>query len=99
MIQESVRQCNPDNGAPNVAHVCKFTSTGRASVTDPGLPPISPDADAASTNMIMGIARVLHGKLDVEYHMFGTRYKNIEDMTNAPKKQRIWCYLKLSLAR
>ena len=94
-IQEAVRQCNPGEDVPTVAHVCKFTSTNRSSVTDPDLPPLPPDVDPSCTNMIMGIARVLSGNLrteDVEYYMFGPRYDNRSDLDNIPK-QRIRCYL------
>ena len=94
-IQEAVRQCNPSEDVPTVAHVCKFTSTNRSSVTDPDLPPLPPDVDPSSTNMIMGIARVLSGNLrteDVEYYMFGPRYDDRNDRNNIPK-QRIRCYL------
>ncbi|KAL9188657.1 hypothetical protein ACHAXT_007035 [Thalassiosira profunda] len=90
-IQEAVRQCNPDD-VPTVAHVCKFTTTNRSAVTDPGLPPLPPDADPSTSTMIMGIARVLSGNLrteDVEYHMFGPRHRWKEDVP----KQRIRCYL------
>ena len=83
----------PSEHVPTVAHVCKFTSTNRSSVTDSDLPPLPPDADPSSSNMIMGIARVLSGNLrteDVEYYMFGPRYKN--GNSNIPK-QRIRCYL------
>ncbi|KAL7541628.1 hypothetical protein ACHAXR_012190, partial [Thalassiosira sp. AJA248-18] len=93
-IQEAVRQCNPGDDTPTVAHVCKFTSTNRSSVTDPDLPPLPPDADPSSSNMIMGIARVLSGILrteDVEYYMFGPRHNNASE-DNIPK-QRIRCYL------
>lgn len=87
-IQEAVRQCNPEN-VPTVAHVCKFLSTSRSAVTDPELADLPP-----STNMILGLARVLSGNLrtaDVEYYTFGPRYDGV-DRTNIPK-QRIRCYL------
>jgi len=93
-IQEAVRQCNPSEDVPTVAHVCKFTSTNRSSVTDSDLPPLPSDADPSTSNMIMGIARVLSGNLrteDVEYYIFGPRYKN-GNSSNIPK-QRIRCYL------
>jgi len=92
-IQEAVRQCNPADDVPTVAHVCKFTSTNRSSVTDPDLPSLPPEADPSSANMIMGIARVLSGNLrteDVEYHMYGPRHK--WDDNDTPK-QKIRCYL------
>mmetsp|Transcript_36287 Transcript_36287/g.65335 ORF Transcript_36287/g.65335 Transcript_36287/m.65335 type:complete len:1104 (-) Transcript_36287:229-3540(-) len=92
-IQEAVRQCNPGDDVPTVAHVCKFTTINRSSVTDPDLPSLPPDADPLSANMIMGIARVLSGILrteDVEYYMYGPRY-NWSD-ADIPK-QRIRCYL------
>ena len=95
-IQEAVRQCNPGDDVPTVAHVCKFTSTNRSSVTDPDLPPLNPDADPSSANMIMGIARVLSGTLkteDVEYHMFGPRYTGLNCDNDDVPKQRIRCYL------
>ena len=94
-IQEAVPQCNPSEDVPTVAHVCKFTSTNRSSVTDSDLTPLPPDADPSSSNMIIGIARVLSGNLrteDVEYYMFGPRYNNNGNSTNIPK-QRIRCYL------
>lgn len=91
-IQEAVRQCShsdDDNEVPAVAHVCKFTSTTRASVVDPDLPPQL----SSSESIILGIARVLCGSLrtdDVEYNMFGPRYNgNAANVT----KQKIRCYL------
>jgi ribosome assembly protein 1 len=93
-IQEAVRKCDASNTAPTVAHVCKFTSVHRSSVTDPDLPPVSVDADAGSSNMIMGIARVLSGTLraeDAEYFTFGPRY-DYKDGNDVPK-QRIRCFL------
>jgi len=92
-IQEAVRQCNPGDDVPTVAHVCKFTSTNRSSVTDPDLPPLPPDADPSNSNMLMGIARVLSGNLrteDAEYYTFGPRYNGRK--SDSPK-QRIRCYL------
>lgn len=89
-IQEAVRQCSPaGSDVPTVAHVCKFTSTSRSSVTDPDLP----SQLSTSENIILGIARVLSGSLtteDVEYYMFGPRY-NGNDSNIA--KQKIRCYL------
>ncbi|KAL7437180.1 hypothetical protein ACHAXM_005480 [Skeletonema potamos] len=89
MIQQAVHQCNPDN-ATVVAHVCKFASISRSAVTDPDLSTVS--TDDQSSNIIMGIARVLSGTLRTgdEYYMFGPRYKGSSD--DAPK-QKIRCYL------
>ncbi|KAL7471116.1 hypothetical protein ACHAXS_011406 [Conticribra weissflogii] len=95
-IQESVRRCELGESVPTVAHVCKFTSTNRSSVTDPDLPPLPPGVDPSSANMIMGIARVLSGTLrteDVEYHMFGPRYTKSNVLNTAVPKQTIRCYL------
>lgn len=92
-IQEAVRNCETSGSVPTVAHVCKFASVPRASVTDSGLPPVSVDADAGSSNMIMGIARVLSGTLcteDIEYYTFGPRY---DWNGQGVHKQRIRCYL------
>jgi ribosome assembly protein 1 len=93
-IQEAVRQCDLGESEPTVAHVCRFTSTNRSSVTDPDLPPIPPDADPSSFNMIMGIARVLSGTLrsdDIDYYTFGPRYE--WGNTQLRPKQKIRCYL------
>ena len=92
-IQQAVRECDSREGAPTVAHVCKFAPTSRASVNDPELPALKPDEDPSTNNMLLGIARVLSGTLrteDVDYHMFGPRYCGSE--SNVPK-QRIRCYL------
>ena len=93
-IQEAVRQCDLGESEPTVAHVCRFTSTNRSSVTDPDLPPIPPDADPSSFNMIMGIARVLSGTLrsdGIDYYTFGPRYE--WGNTQLRPKQKIRCYL------
>jgi ribosome assembly protein 1 len=89
-IQQAVQQCIPDNNAPIVAHVCKFASVSRSAITDPDLPSIQ--SDDQSTNMILGIARVLSGTLRTgdEYYMFGPRYSGISE--DVPK-QKIRCYL------
>jgi ribosome assembly protein 1 len=91
IIQEAVRQCRPsENDVPTVAHVCKFTSTSRASVADPDLPHA---LLSSSESIILGIARVLSGSLrtdDIEYYMFGPRYNGND--TNITK-QKIRCYL------
>ncbi|KAL3792868.1 hypothetical protein HJC23_004793 [Cyclotella cryptica] len=96
-IQEAVRRCDTSDAAPTVAHVCKFASVPRFSVTDSDLPSVSMNhADAASTNMIMGVARVLSGTLrtdDVEYYTFGPRYDWKDDVAEKVPKQRIRCYL------
>ena len=92
-IQEAVRNCDPSDGGPTVAHVCKFASIPRSAVTDPGLPPLPIDADAASSNMLMGIARVLSGVLrteHIDYYTFGPRY---DWNGNEVPKQKIRCYL------
>ncbi|KAL7545329.1 hypothetical protein ACHAWF_008678 [Thalassiosira exigua] len=92
-MQCAVRQCDPGDDAPTVAHVCKFASTNRSSVNDPDLPPLPPDKDPSSCNMIMGIARVLSGTLrseDVEYYTFGPRYNGSD--VDVPK-QKVRCYL------
>lgn len=90
-IQEAVRRCDPGNDdVPTVAHVCKFIAVSRASVTDSDLAHLP-----SSTNMLMGLARVLSGNLrseDVEYHAFGPRYDDGNDRDVLPK-QRIRCYL------
>jgi ribosome assembly protein 1 len=97
-IQRAVRRCDASNGAPTVAHVCKFASVSRFSVTDTGLPSVAmQNADGGSANLIMGIARVLSGTLrtdSVEYYAFGPKYdwNNEETKINVPK-QRIRCYL------
>eukprot|EP00956_Cyclotella_meneghiniana_P032722 scaffold91012_cov40-Cyclotella_meneghiniana.AAC.1 len=66
-LRDAVRHCDMSDGAPTVAHVCKFASVPRLSVTDSGLPPISVDAkDAGSIYMIMGIARISSGTLRAE---------------------------------
>jgi len=95
-IQESVRHCKLGEDVPTVAHVCKFTSTNRSSVTDADLLQLPLGSDPSSANMIMGIARVLCGTLrteDIEYHMFGPRYTKSNDLNNAVPKQTIRCYL------
>ena len=94
-IQEAARRCDTGgNDVPTVAHVCKFTSTSRASVTDPDLAHLPPSA-----NILMGLARVLCGTLlsdDVEYYAFGPRYDGCggddRDVVVVPR-QRIRCYL------
>ena len=93
LIQQAVRECDSSEGAPTVAHVCKFASTTRASVNDPELPSLHDD-DPSTTNILLGIARVLSGNLrteDVNYHMFGPRYCGSEDR-DAPTR-RVRCYL------
>lgn len=56
-IRDAVQRCDPGNDVPTMAHVCKFTSTSRAAVTNPDLAPPS------STNTLMGRAHVLSGNL------------------------------------
>ena len=90
MIQKAVRQCSASGiDVPTVAHVCKFTSTTRSSITDPDLPPLP----STSENVILGIARALCGSLrteDAEYYMLGPRYSG-HDTNIAKQKSR--CYL------
>ena len=94
-IQEAARRCDTGgNDVPTVAHVCKFTSTSRAAVTDPDLAHLPPSA-----NILMGLARVLSGTLRsdyVEYYAFGPRYDGCggddRDVAVVPR-QRIRCYL------
>lgn len=92
-IQNAVRNCDPSESVPTVAHVCKFVSVPRLAVTDSGLPHLSIDTDSASSNMIMGIARVLSGTLCTErtdYYSFGPRY---DYNGNDVHRQKIRCYL------
>jgi len=94
-IQQAVRECDSREGAPTVAHVCKFAPTTRASVNDPELPALQSGEDpSTNNNMLLGIARVLSGNLrteDVDYHMFGPRY--CESEGHGVPTQRIRCYL------
>ncbi|KAL3826740.1 hypothetical protein ACHAXA_009349 [Cyclostephanos tholiformis] len=90
-IQEAIKRCDyGDDDVPTVAHVCKFIATSRAAVTDPDLAHLP-----SSTNMLMGLARVLSGNLrseDVVYNAFGPRYDGGNDRNVLPR-QRIRCYL------
>ena len=95
-IREAVRRCDASDAAPTVAHVCKFTSVSRLAVADSDLPVPMSHPDGSSTNVILGIARVLSGTLrtdGAEYYAFGPRYEWKEDGKDRVPKQRIRCYL------
>lgn len=69
-VQEGVKNCDVSNDAPTVAHICKCMAVNRANVRDKDL------SDDNST-MIMGLARVLSGRLKTgsEYYVMGPKHK------------------------
>lgn len=81
-IQGAVARCDASAEAPVVAHVCKFIATDRVHIRDPDLPA---DEESNSSNLILGLARVLCGRLrtDGEYFLMGP--KHTQDVT-APKR-------------
>jgi ribosome assembly protein 1 len=84
-IQQAVKICDTADNAPTVAHICKFMATDRAQIRDPHL------EDTESSTIIMGLARVLSGRLrtDNEYYVMGPKHKSDSE---APKR-RIRLYL------
>ena len=69
-IQSAVKTCDHSQDAPTVAHICKFMSTDRHHIRDP-------DLDESQETHIMGLARVLSGRLKTggEYYVMGPKHK------------------------
>jgi len=101
-IREAVRSCNDGADAPVVAHVCKFLSTDQHHVRDAELEQRG-DAGNKNRNIILGLARVLSGRLrsNTAYHLFGPRHAvSLDDTTPAgndptapPLSRKIRLYL------
>jgi ribosome assembly protein 1 len=68
-IQRAARHCDASLEAPTVAHICKFMSTDRANIRDPHL-------GDAQTGVILGLARVLSGRLKTgdDYYVMGPKH-------------------------
>mmetsp|Transcript_49300 Transcript_49300/g.56854 ORF Transcript_49300/g.56854 Transcript_49300/m.56854 type:complete len:1160 (+) Transcript_49300:127-3606(+) len=74
-VKESVRSCDVSTEAPNIAYVCKFMAADRSQIRDPGR--IDDNDDDTSSTVILGLARVLSGRLKTSntYHVMGPRHK------------------------
>ena len=71
-IQAAAQQCDVSPTAPTVAHICKFMVTEKANIRDPQLADFE-----TSDNIILGLARVLCGRLKTgdEYFVFGPKHQ------------------------
>ena len=74
-IKVAIRSCDVSNDAPAVAYVCKFMAADRSQIRDPGR--IDDENDETSTTVILGLARVLSGRLKTSstYHVMGPKHK------------------------
>jgi ribosome assembly protein 1 len=74
-IKVAVRSCDVSNDAPAVAYVCKFMAADRSQIRDPGR--IDDENDETSSTVILGLARVLSGRLKTSstYHVMGPKHK------------------------
>lgn len=72
-IRAAVRDCDDSTNAPCVAHVCKFLSTDQLHIKDPELPIDHNE----NKNLILGLARVLSGRLETghPYYIFGPKHE------------------------
>ena len=93
-IEEAVRTCNGATDVPTVAHVCKFLSTDQLHVRDAELI----DAIAVNgenKNLILGLARVLSGRLrsGSEYSIYGPKYNKDGESSTPPPRRKVLLYL------
>jgi ribosome assembly protein 1 len=74
-VKEAVRSCDVSIDAPAVAYVCKFMAADRSQIRDPGR--IEDEDDETSSTVILGLARVLSGRLKTSstYHVMGPKHK------------------------
>ena len=74
-IKVAIRSCDVSNDAPAVAYVCKFMAADRSQIRDPGR--IDDENDETSSTVILGLARVLSGRLKTSssYHVMGPKHK------------------------
>ncbi|KAL3921289.1 MAG: hypothetical protein SGILL_002826 [Bacillariaceae sp.] len=78
-IQGSVRTCDVSNKAHVVAYVCKFMATDRAQIRDPSYV----EGPNDPSTVILGLARVLSGKLKSgeRYTVFSPKHKFRDNRT------------------
>lgn len=72
-IQMAVQHCDISPTAPGVAHICKFMATDRSHIRDPQL---ADDTASPSESVILGLARVLSGRLRTgdNYFVLGPKH-------------------------
>jgi len=77
-LKTAVENCDVSEGAPSIAHICKFMATDPSHIRDPSL-------DSQQGSIILGLARVLSGRLRTgsEYYVFGPKHKPEQ---SAPKR-------------
>jgi ribosome assembly protein 1 len=92
-IRTAVRTCDDSMDAPTVAHVCKFVSTDQLHVRDIGLP-VLPMHTGENTNLLLGVTRVLSGKLRTgcPYYVFGPK-QDLNNENVSPASRTIRLYL------
>jgi ribosome assembly protein 1 len=90
-IRQAVKACDDAADAHCVAHVCKFLSTDLLHVRDSEL--FNNDGDNKS--LILGLARVLSGRLHSgnEYFVFGPKHNTGDDAAMTPPVRKIRLYL------
>ena len=83
-IQTAAKECDTSADAPTVAHICKFMATDRSHIRDSHL-------DDEQTSIIMGLARVLSGRLSTnnEYFVMGPKHNSNSQLL----KRKIRLYL------
>lgn len=90
-IRDAVKACDVSAGAPCVAHVCKFLSTDQLHVRDTETLAV----EGANKNLILGLARVLCGRLRTgsDYYIFGPKHNADDNAGKAPPMRKIRLYL------
>ena len=92
-IQTAVQTCDIRDNAPCVAYVCKFFSSDRSHIRDPTISTNTTNGDnKESSNVILGLTRVLSGKLKTgnEYYLFGPKHT---ESSPPPPQKAIRLYL------
>jgi ribosome assembly protein 1 len=72
-IQHAVHICDGSSEAPTMAYVCKFMAADRSQIRDPN----NVENENAPSSVILGLARVLSGRLKTgaTYHVMGPKHK------------------------
>ena len=93
-IHQAVKECQTSSEAPVIAHVCKFFATERSHVRDPSLP--NPNEEK---NILLGLARVLSGRLRTEesYYLLGPKHS--KDVKAVQRKVRLYLLMGSTFVR
>jgi ribosome assembly protein 1 len=86
-IQKAALACDASLGAPVLAHVCSFISVDRSHIVR------DPDLDDSPASLLLGLCRVLSGRLKTGYEYYVMGPKHSSDASARLPKRTIRLYL------